>query len=75
MVFADVIAFIKALPELVRVMGEVVSTLNKLRQDAIDKELEKIRYDVSETLTKISNAKTDADRSRLSLELATRLRK
>lgn len=72
---AEIIAFFKALPELVRVMGEVVSGLRQLRQDAIDRELDSIKSDVSETLKQIEGARTNEDRRRLALELATRLSK
>lgn len=72
---AEIFAFIRALPELVKVMGEVVSSLRHLRQDAIDRELDSIKSDVSETLKKIEGAKTNEDRKRLSMELALRLSK
>lgn len=72
---AEIIAFIRALPELARVMGEVVSSLRQLRQDAIDRELDSIKSEVSETLKKIEGAKTNEDRRRLALELVTRMSK
>jgi hypothetical protein len=72
---AELIAFFRALPELVKVMGEVVSTLQQLRQDSIDKELSKIKSDVSETIKKIEGAQTNEDRKRLALDLALRMSK
>lgn len=73
--FAEIIAFVRALPELVKVMGEVVSALQQIKQDSIDKQLEKIKTDVSETLKKIEGAKTNEERKNLSMELALRLSK
>lgn len=73
--FAEFIAFFRALPEMVKILGEVNSTLKQLRQDSIDKELDGIKKDVSETLKQIEGAKTNEDRKRLSLELALRLSK
>lgn len=71
--FAELIAFVRALPELVKVMGEVVSSLKQMRQDSIDKELSQIRGDVATTLKRIEGAQTNEDRRRLALELAARM--
>lgn len=73
--FAEIIAFVRALPELVKVMGEVVSALQQIKQDSIDKQLEKIKTDVSETLKKIEGAKTNEERKNLAMELAVRMSK
>lgn len=70
---AELFAFFRALPELVKVMGEVVSSLKQLKQDSVDRELEKIRSDVSTTLKQIEGAQTNEDRRRLAMELATRM--
>ena len=71
--FAEIIAFFRALPELVKVLGEVVTSLKQLRQDAIDSELAKIKSDVDITLKQIAGAQTNEDRKKLALELATRM--
>lgn len=73
--FAELIAFVRALPELVRVMGGVLDELRNLRQDAINRELESIRKDVSITLKQIEGAQTNEDRKRLAMELALRMSK
>lgn len=73
--FAEFVAFVRAFPELVKVMGEVVSTLQQLKQDSIDKQLENYRADVAATLKQIEGAKTNEDRKRLSMELALRMSK
>jgi hypothetical protein len=72
MTLLDLWAFIKALPKLVDTLGEVVSTLKQLRQDAINKELDVIKRDVSITLKQISEAKTNDERKKLSIDLANR---
>lgn len=72
---AEIFAFFRALPELVKVMGEVVSTLKQLKQDQVDKELEKIKSEVATTLKQIEGAQTNEDRKRLSMELAIRMSK
>lgn len=73
--FAEVVLFIKSLPEMVKVLGEIHSTLKQLRQESIDRELEKIKSEVAETLKQIEGAKTNEDRKRLSMELALRMSK
>jgi hypothetical protein len=75
MIFADIVAFIKALPEIIKVLGEIHSTLKQLQKEALEKEMAKIRSDVNETLTKIEKAKTNEERKILALELATRISK
>lgn len=71
----EIFAFIKALPEMVKVLGRILDTLEGLRAEAIHKELDQIKSDVATTLKQIEGAKTNEDRKRLSLELATRLSK
>ena len=73
--FMEIVAFIRALPEMVKILGEVADSLKQLRQDSIDKELAKIKADVSETIKQIEGAKTNEDRKRLSMELAIRMSK
>lgn len=73
--FAEIVLFVKSLPEMVRILGEIHATLTQMKQDAIDKEMAKIRSDVSETLKQIEGAKNNEDRKRLSLELALRMSK
>jgi len=66
---ATIMAALAAIPEIVKVIGELVSEVKQLRQDSIDKSLEGIRNDVREILSKIQNAQTNADRTKLAAEL------
>lgn len=70
---AEIIAFFKALPELVKVLGEVVSALQQLKQDSINREMDAIKSDVSKTLKQIEGAQTNEERKKLALELAIRM--
>lgn len=73
--FAEIVLFIKSLPEMVKILGEIHLTLKQMKQDSIDKQLEQIKREVSETLRQIEGAKTNEDRKRLSAELALRMSK
>jgi hypothetical protein len=73
--FAEIIAFFKALPEIIKILGEINNTLKQLQKEAIEKELALIRSEVKETLTKIEKANTHEERKILALELATRISK
>lgn len=73
--FAELVAFFKALPEVVKLIRELVDAVKGLHSSAIDKELETIRKDVSDTIYKIEGAKTVEERRRLSLELVSRMSK
>lgn len=68
--FAELIAFVRALPELVKVMGEVVSSLRQMRQDSIDRELESIRKDVDTQIQILTTAANDETRKRAILDLS-----
>lgn len=73
MVFADIVAFIKALPKMIDMLRELIDSVKDLRYSAIDKELETIKRDVAETIHKIEGAKTNEERKKLALELANRM--
>ena len=73
--FASIVAALAALPEIVKILGEVVSELKNLRQSSIDSSLDKIKADVNETLTKIQSAKSNEERSVLARDLNARLGK
>lgn len=68
--FAEFIAFIRALPELVRVMGEVVDSLKQLKRDAIDRELESIRKEFDSNIQKLITAQNDEQRKKALLDLS-----
>lgn len=70
-----ILAALKALPEIVSMIKLLVEEVSKLKQDQIDKQLETIRRDVHETIGKIKSAKTEAERTKLANELATRISK
>lgn len=50
-------------------MGEVVNALRQMKQDAIDRELEKIRNEVDSNIQKLTAAKTDEERKKILLDL------
>lgn len=67
---AEIIAFFKAVPQIVAVLGEVVSSLKQLRQDAIDKELETVRKEVDVQIQNLILAGNDEQRKKALLELS-----
>jgi hypothetical protein len=73
--FAELVLFIKSLPEMVKVLGNIHDTLKQLRQESIDRELAQIRKDVSITLNQIDGAKTNEERKKLALDLVNRISK
>jgi hypothetical protein len=66
---AEIFAFFKALPELVKVMGEVVSSLKQLRQDSINRELDSIRNEFDTNIKKLTMAVNDEQRKKALLDL------
>lgn len=73
--FAEVIAFFKALPEIIKVLGEINATLKQMQKESIEREILKIRQEVDETINKIEKAKTSEERKNLAIELSTRISK
>jgi len=72
---AEIFAFFKALPELVKVMGEVVSSLKQLRQDSINRELDSIRNEFDTNIKKLTMAVNDEQRKKALLDLNRALRR
>jgi len=72
---AEIILFIRSLPEMVKVLGQINESLKQLKQDFIDKEIQDIRKDVSIVLIQIESAKTNEERRKLALDLANRINK
>lgn len=71
--FAEIVAFVKALPKIIDMLRELIDAVKDLKHSAIDKELDEIRKDVAETIHKIEGAKTNEERKKLALELARRM--
>jgi len=71
--FAELIAFFKALPELVKVVGEVVSSLKQLKQDAINNEIASIRKEVDVQIQTLILAVNDEQRKKALLDLSRAL--
>ena len=69
-----IFAFIKALPEMVQVLGEIAATLKQMKQDKIDEELAKIQNEVDTHIQILEGARSDEERKKalLALKLATR---
>lgn len=67
------VAFLKALPELVKLGAEVLEELRGFRTQIITKQLEDYKKDVNEVLTRIENAETKEERKRLARELSSRI--
>jgi hypothetical protein len=72
---AEVIAFFKALPELVKVMGEVVAALKEMKQESIDKAIETIKNDVDVQIQILTQAKNDEERKAALLALSRAIAK
>ena len=68
--FIEIVAFFKALPEMVKVLSEIVLALKQLKQESIDKELESIRKEVNQQITSLSKAANDEERKKALLALA-----
>lgn len=73
MSLALIIEFFSSLPKLVSLMEKMVNIGEGMKQDSINKELEKYKKEVSEDLAKVLKAKTDEERKKLSLDLAIKL--
>ena len=70
---AEVLAFIRSLPEIVKVLSEIVSTLKQLRTDSINKELDAIKSEVDSKIKLLILAGNDDERKQALLALATSL--
>lgn len=68
--FAEIVAFIKALPALVNMINGLRDDIKQMRREAIEKELAEYRAQVSADLKKIMGAKTNEERLRLANDLS-----
>jgi hypothetical protein len=66
---AEIIAFLKALPEMVKVLGDISDNLKQLKIDSINKELETIKNDVAIKIQTLTLAKTDDERKKAIIDL------
>ncbi len=70
---AEIVAFLKALPQLVNVVQNLQGELAQLRLDIANKNLEEFKNEVTKELDSIILAKTDADRKSGIVALSKRL--
>lgn len=70
---AEIVAFLKALPQLVNVVQNLQGELSQLRLDIANKNLEEFKNEVTKELDSIILAKTDADRKSGIVALSKRL--
>lgn len=68
--FAEIVAFFKALPALVDLIGGLRQDIKDLRRDSIEKELAEYKRQVSADLKKIMGASTNEERLRLANDLS-----
>ncbi len=73
--FVAILAAIAAIPKIVEEIQLLTLEVKRLRQEAIDKELDQIRKDVNETLIKIQGARSNDERAALVRELNQRISK
>jgi Ni,Fe-hydrogenase III large subunit len=69
MVFADIVAFLKAFPALVEMISGLRQDIKDLRREKIEKELAEYKAQVSSDLKKIIGAKTNEERLTLASSL------
>lgn len=67
---AEIFAFIRALPEMVKALDRMVSALQQLRQDKIDEALDEIKGEVAIQVQLLTTAKNDEERKAALLALA-----
>lgn len=67
---AEIFAFFKALPEMVRVLGQINESLIQLKRDSINKELESIKTEFNKKIHLLIIAKDDNERRKAILDLA-----
>jgi hypothetical protein len=73
MVFADIIAFVKAFPQLVSAIEKVGATLNQMYVDKKNSDLDQFKGEVYAELDKIILAKNDDDRKSGIVALSKRI--
>jgi glucosamine 6-phosphate synthetase-like amidotransferase/phosphosugar isomerase protein len=69
--FASVMAALQAIAALPKLISEVKDSIDKMRESALQKEMDKIKNEVNEVIKRIEHANTKEDRLALSLKLAT----
>ena len=65
----SLIAALKALPELVKVIGQLGETFKRIEEERIDNKFTKLQGKVDEYTKKIENATTNEERSALARSL------
>ncbi len=67
------LAFLKALPEAVKLLGRVLDKFEYYTDKAIDAKFEKYQAEMNETIRKIALAETNDERKKLAKELSSRI--
>ena len=70
---AAILGALKALPELVKVIGQLIDTISSLQGIMADKKINEIKEKNAEILRKIENASTDKELKKLIRDLNTNL--
>ena len=72
---AEILLFIRSLPEMVKVLKEVVDALKQLKADAIERELSSIRKDIDLQIKLLQGATNDIERKKALLALSVAISK
>ena len=72
---AEILLFLRSLPQMVKVLGEIVEALKQLKAEAIEKELTAIRNDVDLQIKNLQMAANDVDRKKAILALSSAISK
>lgn len=69
MAIAEIFAFFRSLPEIVKILGQINDSLISLRKESIQRELDKIKSDFNTKLTVLIASKTDEERRKNLIDL------
>lgn len=67
--FAELVLFFKSLPEIVKILGSINDSLQQIKRDSINKELDKIKEDFNKKLTVLIASRNDDERRKNLLDL------
>lgn len=67
--FGEIVLFIRSLPEILKVLGNINDSLQQIKRDSINKELDKIKEDFNNKLTVLIASRNDEERRKNLLDL------
>lgn len=67
--FGEIVLFIRSLPEILKVLGNINDSLQQIKRDSINKELDKIKEEIDRQIQLLTTAKNDEDRKKALLSL------